>query len=233
VTIKWFVPLRALPALVLFAPLLILADHVRRTRPPISDWHWTYLGLGAWIAMQILAFAYGRTAGAFYASRYHDILLIGTLLNAACLIYLLLTNARVLQSKALAGAAVWVFIVAFATGQKALDNLPRDLGWRRDTAAVQTENVKRFLLTGDKTAIEGKAQFDIPYSDVPLLISVLSEPSIRTILTPVLLDSAEPKFQRTALSAGRMLLPVGIAFLLLTALGQIRTRVRAAGSDSN
>jgi hypothetical protein len=218
VTIKWPVLLRVIPALVLSLPLLILFVQLVRERAPIGDWRWLYIGIGAWWALQIVSFAYGRSAGGFYASRYCDIFIIGILVNAACLLHLLFAGMKQPGQPLLAFMVAWLFIVCFGVGQKAIENLPRDLAWRRDTGAIQTENVRRFLLTGDTASVVGQPEFHIPLKNPDTLIRALSDPTISAALSPRILGRMPGfDFPMFAISNGGMLLPIG--FCLLFAAG--------------
>ena len=225
VTASWPAPLRVAGALALFAPVLLVAGRLRE-RPPVTDWRWLYLGLAAWVGMLILAFAYGRAAGAFYGSRYHDVFIVGLVLNAASLIWLLRDSPFAARRGLRAGAAVWMLAVMVAAGQKATNNVPRDIAGQRNATAVQIRNVTQFLATGDKAAIENKPRFDIPYSESAKLLRLLSLPQIVAILKPALAEP--PPLQRAMLQGGPMLLPVGLALLMIAALP--RRRPRASGS---
>src|SRR3954469_15735059 len=103
-----------------------------------------------------LAAAYGRGLNAL-ASRYLDIFLVGIVLNAACLFHLIAALPG-RPTRCLAG--LWLIGVLTSASQKPLQFAEQRLAMRRDTAAIQTENLKRFLATGDRSALEGKP---IPY----------------------------------------------------------------------
>ena len=81
----WPPLVQLLAAALLFAPVIALAIAVARERPPLSDPRWLWLGLAAWTGLQILALAYGRGSGAAGAARYRDVLIVGLMVNAACL----------------------------------------------------------------------------------------------------------------------------------------------------
>ena len=75
--------------------------------PPIDDRRWCLLGLGAWVALQIAALAYGR-AGSVWASRYFDIFTVGLLVNGACALVLWRMSARrAPQASRLSSGSPW------------------------------------------------------------------------------------------------------------------------------
>ena len=97
--------------------------------------------------------------------------------------------------------------------------MQQEIAWRRDTGAIQTEAVKRYLATGDAAVLENKPQFHIPYPTPDRLVELLSDKSIRAILPPVLLgEDDRDKVKQAVLKYGPLLIPLGLALLLGGAL---------------
>jgi hypothetical protein len=207
-------------AALLFAPVIAVAIAVARDRPPLTDARWLWLGLAAWTGLQILAFAYGRGSGAAGAARYRDVLIIGLLVNATCLFRLLLVDRarRVMGCVALA----WLLVVFIGAGKTVIDQAPQ-LAWRHATGAIQAENLRRFLASGDKAVLENQPQFHIPYPAAAPLIAWLSDPAIRPILPRELTGQGDDTaFKAAVLKRGPLLLPLGLALVMLAALVALR-----------
>jgi hypothetical protein len=223
----WRSALHLVAAALLFAPVIVLAIAVLRERPPLTDPRWLLLGLAVWTGLLILAFAYGRGSGAVGAARYRDLLIVGLMVNAACLFRLLLVDRA---RRALVCVAItWLLAVSIGAGKTIIDQAPQ-LAWRRDTAAIQAENLRRFLRTGDKAALENQPQFHIPYPVAPPLIGWLSDPAIRAILPRELLGQSDDSAAKAlALKRGPLLLPLGLALVMLAALVALRRSRPAEG----
>jgi hypothetical protein len=207
-------------AALLFAPALALAIAVARERPAPGDPRWLWLGLAAWTGLQILALAYGRGSGAIGAARYRDVLIVGLMVNAACVSRLLI-DLRARRAIACAATA-WLLVVVIGAGKIIIDQAPQ-LAWRRDVAAIQAENLRRFLTTGDRAALENQPQFHIPYPVAPPLIEWLSDPAIRPILPRELLGQPDSDPVKAALlKRGPLLLPLGLALVMLAAIMALR-----------
>ena len=217
----WPLYLHLVAAPLLFAPLIAFTILVMRERPPLTDPRWLYLGIAAWGCWQLLAFSYGRGSGAVYASRYRDVLIVGLMVNAACLFRLLLVDLRARRAFA-CGATVWLLVVFIGAGKTIIDQTPQ-LAWRRDTAAIQGENLKRFLATGEAAALENQPQFHIPYPVAPPLIEWLSDPAIRAILPHELLGRGDDSaFKAVVLKRGPLLLPLGLALFMVATMAACR-----------
>jgi hypothetical protein len=140
--------------------------------------------------------------------------------NAACLFRLILVDrARGLIACV---AVAWLLAVFIGAGKTVIDQAPQ-LAWRRDTAAIQAENLRRFLGTGDKAALENQPQFHIPYPVAPPLIAWLSDPAIRPILPRELTAQGDDSAVKAViLKRGPLLLPLGLALVMLAALMALR-----------
>lgn len=216
---SWSMVLRALTAIGLSLPAIVLALRLLRQRAPLRDPGWLVIALAGWTVLQMLAFIYGR-GQTVLQSRYFDVLLIAPLANAAALMHLQREGAFARWRISTVFACIWFAALVIGLGQKAFDDIPPDLAWRRDTAAAQTENLKRYLATGDFAALADKPRFQIPYPSAERLRDTISDPIIRMILPPDLLNHPEPpqKLKGVALRQGHLLLPIGLALLLVAAL---------------
>jgi hypothetical protein len=200
---------------VLYAPVLIAATQLLRQPPPPSDPAWLLLGLAGWIGLQLAAAAYGRGTSAMQ-SRYFDIFLVGVVLNVGCLFWLVRPDGSG-RRRALAGA--WLLAVALGGGA-AFDDVPRQLAARRDTAAIQTRNVRQYVATGDASLLENKPFLHIPYPAAGPLIEFLSDPAIRAILPAQLRGEPEMHARRDMLlHYGPLLIPLGLALFMIAGMG--------------
>jgi hypothetical protein len=203
-------------AVLLFAPVGVVAIRVARERPPPTDPRWLLIGIAAWIGWQILAFSYGRGSGAVHAARYRDVLIVGLMVNAACLFRLVVVERA--RGAFACVAAAWLIAVFIGAGKTVIDQAPQ-LAWRHDTAVIQAENLRRFLATGDKTALENQPQFHIPYPVAPPLIAWLSDPAIRPILPRALTGEDDARgVKALLLKRGPLLLPLGLALFMIALL---------------
>jgi hypothetical protein len=212
---SWPTVLRVIPAALIHAPLMIFAWRFLAQRSAIDDRRWFVMALGAWVAAQIFALSYGRIGGAT-ESRYADIFLIGIALNGAALLYLLrdLPPSRWFMLL----PAIWLFAVMLGAGQKAADRAADGIAARTRTGQIQTENVKSFIATGDFAHLSGKPFLHIPYPSAERLRDMLNDPTLRAILPPALTGAPERNRLKLAmLSQGPLLLPLGLALMLLAA----------------
>jgi hypothetical protein len=214
---SWPTALRIIPAALMYAPLIIFAWRFLKGRHAIEDRRWFILALGVWMAVQVFALAYGRL-GAQSESRYADIFLVGATLGAATWLYLL-RDGLLTSRPALAIATVWLFAMTLGTGQKALNNVADGVAARSQTGHIQTENARRFIASGDFAHLSGKPALHIPFWSAERLRDLLSNPALRSIMPSALTGAPEHnRIKRAALSAGPMLLPFGLALLLVGAM---------------
>ena len=219
----WALLSRSVCALLLYAPVLIIAARLLRKRPPISDRHWLLLGLAGGVGLQLAAAAYGRSVNPMQ-TRYFDIFIVGVVLNAGCLFRLVLAEDG---GRLRALAVLWLLAVMMG-GANAVDDVARGLAWRRDTAVIQTENLKRFIATGDASALQNKPMSDIPYPIPEKLMAIASDPAVRAILPAHLRGEPETHTRRdVVLHHGAVLIPLGLAlFMVAGAVGRTRMRPR-------
>jgi hypothetical protein len=220
---SWGIVLQIIPAALVSAPILVLTAQVLRQRPNIKDPRWFFVVIAAWLVLQFAALSLAR-AGGTIQSRYTDIYTVGTILNFAALLLLTGSHAEPKNQKLLScGAALWIFAVILGAGQKAAGNLIDEVSWRYAGGQRQTENVRRFLATGDYAAIDKKPDsFDIPFPSGQTLRDWLTLPALRAILPAELTGVEQRRPLRNAiLSQGPMLIPIGLALLLLAGMASL------------
>ena len=118
-------------------------------------------------------------------------------------------------------------------GQKAIGSVIDDASFRYASAQRQTQNVKAFLATNDFAALQNKPTFDIPFPDAAILRDWLTNPHLRAILPAELTGVEQRRPVRNAiLSQGPMLIPIGLALMLLAAMAAFTRRERAESGES-
>jgi hypothetical protein len=160
--------------------------------------------------------------------RYTDIFILGIILNFAALLFLAGDQIDPKYRRLLSfGAAVWIFAVTLGAGQKAIMNVIDEVSFRYASGQRQTENVKTFLATNDLAALDKKPTFDIPFPDAAKLRDLLTNPSLRAILPPELTGVEQRRPVRsTVLSQGPMLIPIGLALLMIAAMFSLSRSAR-------
>jgi uncharacterized membrane protein len=231
---KWPVALQIVPAALVQAPILVLIVQMVRQRPGISDPRWFYVAIAAWVALQLIAVSFAR-AGDALQSRYTDNFLIGTILNFAALLLLIGDRVEPQRRKLLIiGAAVWIFAVMLGAGQKAGSQVIDGVSFRYANGQRQTENVRTFLATGDYAALDKKPEsLDIPFPSGAVLRELLTNPALRAILPPELTGEKPHRPLRDAvLTHGPMLIPIGLALLLIVAMAWLANPARDEGDHA-
>jgi hypothetical protein len=144
-------------------------------------------GLGAWVALQAGAIAYGRGAGVPPpAPRYQDFLSLGFVANTMALVAGLERARRGTIARWLAmGALVSWLLVSIAGVDHLVTGALGSLSVWRQYWSAHAVNVRRFIMTGDRTEFDSK-QFpsELPYPYAQSLASSLQNPYIRLILPP-------------------------------------------------
>ena len=162
---------------------LVVATVWRRGRT--TDLERLAMALGAWVAVNAAAIAYGRGAGAGVpVTRYMDFLSIGLVANAAALIAVLdwTESSLVFRPAAWCALAAWL-VFAVAGTDRLTGQVLGDLGMWRQFYAAQSANVRTFVITDNLAEfIAKRAPEEIPYPDPRSLALTLRDPFIRRIL---------------------------------------------------
>jgi len=219
---SWPVVLQIVPAALVYGPTLLLAVRIVRQPAGIRDRVWFYLALAAWLALQLAALSFARPGGTIQ-SRYADIFVIGVIVNFTALLLLASQRVESKQRRLLScGAALWIFAVMLGAGQKAIGNVIDEVSFRYTSGQRQTGNVRAFFATKDFAALDNKPTFDIPFPDARTLRDLLTSPSLRAMLPGELTGVEQRRPLRDAiLSQGPMLIPIGLALLLIVAMASL------------
>jgi hypothetical protein len=139
------------------------------------------LGVGIWVILQAAAIAYSRGADGTeaIASRYMDILALGTLVNISAVIVLLGALPRRRSLSLL--CYLWTVAVAAGAGITSYQQLSSQTG-RQAWLRSEEQNVRAYVATGDRKYVEGDPPPRIPYPDPSRLATLLDDPTIREIL---------------------------------------------------
>lgn len=162
------------------APAALFAIWMLRSRPAADDRKWFLFALVMLMVGQTLAIAYGRASG-FLSSRYKDLFAIDVLANFAC-IFVLVRDGRHPRVWIAPMAAAWAGVVLGCLGYSVHKHCGWELQQRLDSAQAQEENVRNYVLTGDKHHLKGKPFWHVPHPVADHLATVLDNPSVRAIL---------------------------------------------------
>jgi hypothetical protein len=187
-------PWTFLQGLLLFTGAVILAViplawfcwHTVARRAAVSERAWIPVGVGGWVAIQVVMLAYGR--GTLVAPRYMDILLLAYP-PALVAVFAFADRARGMRSSRYAGpgAVWWVFTVVAAAALLNYGSVLGSLNWSQ-SAAQQGADVRSYLVTGnvdDLRAKDGRGQtINLSYPLPELLAGILRDPEVRAILPP-------------------------------------------------
>jgi hypothetical protein len=186
-------------AILIHAPAWLTSIDVIRARPEVADRRWLLVAMAIWETLQAASVAYGRAATSITA-RYLDLFMIGLLVNAACLFYLLSAYPAFQRRRRLfvLAAAVWLLPVLVGTTLTIVNHSLPDLAEKRDLGKAETENLRAYLDTGDIRVLQNKPDLQIPYPDPRRLAELASNAVVRAALPPALVgeDSAARAQQR-------------------------------------
>jgi hypothetical protein len=211
----WSTGAETIGAVLVQAPLIVMAVRLLRQRPDMSDRRWLLLGLGLWIALQLVAIAHSRGA-AVTAPRYLDLIVFGLLVNGACAFVLAQESQRSREFLAIGALGCWLIAVLYGGGQKALSFLPAQLAEYAAAEQIRTDNLKAYLATGDFAHLRDKPPFHTPSAGPDHVAAMVSDPALRAVLPPSLFGRVEATPLRDAvLKIGPMLTPIGLALLAL------------------
>ena len=198
----WFAVPMWLPALALVAAAIW-------RRGKTTELERMVVAMGAWVAMNAAAIAYGRGAGAGYpVTRYMDFLSIGLIANTGALLAILdRADGRPLPSRAVSCALAAWLVFAVAGTDRLTGQVLGDLGISRQFYAAHTANVRKFLLTNERADFVSKrAPEEIPNPDPSGLADTLGDVFIRSILPAAVRD---PLHLEASSGTGKAFVPDG------------------------
>jgi hypothetical protein len=139
------------------------------------------LALSGWVLLQSISLAYGRATGVL-SSRYLDVIMLGVITNtvsAALLVQgIVQKKKQSLAAIVMLSVFVWLGIMA---GKRAGESY-QDVLLRQKQGQAQTENVRGYMLTGDRAYLIDKEWLEVPYPNPERLEMLLQIPEIRGIL---------------------------------------------------
>jgi hypothetical protein len=120
-------------------------------------------------------------------------------------------------------ATLWFAVALTGLAQKANGPLPQELARRNAETRSQAANVRSFMATGDFAHLRDKPPMHIPYPDAARLRDALADPVIRGILPAAIsTDVRQIHIVRATLRYGHVLIPLGLALLLIGIAGARR-----------
>ena len=171
---------RPASALLIQAPLILLAIVALRRRLSYSHPVWLILGLGLWNGLQAFIYAYGR--GLLIAARYFDgfCLMVCTLLAASIMLPTLLPGRwQRLSANALLG--IWLFYLLyglfFTFTEQSYPQILTTSSQRKDFQG----RISTYLLTHDENILSGNP---IPAPSNSHLKAIMDAPSLAAELPP-------------------------------------------------
>jgi hypothetical protein len=172
-------------AFLMYLPWLwFAADRLRRRRlDPVDAF---LLTLALWVGAQAAAIGFGRggeTTG--FVSRYCDFLLLGVIVNTACLLRLWRSAALPARIVLSVLGLAWVgFAIPGIWHETHGSHSGYVLIHRRQTNADNLAAVRSFITTGDTASLARDRIGETLYTYPPSLIELLSDPRFRALLPP-------------------------------------------------
>ena len=170
---------------VMWAPWVIAAVVVFRSKPGTQRVGQVIVALGGWVLVQLVATAYARGAGADYpASRYMDTLAFGVLTNAIALAWLMSEqwrDASPRRSRILLAllALGWMVTLGFGLRRLSYEVLAIELPGVKSYYLRAEANLRRYLATDDRKEL---AYPEVPYPNVDGLIDRLANRHLRALM---------------------------------------------------
>jgi hypothetical protein len=172
-------------AFLMYLPWLWFASDrlLRRQLAPADAF---LLALALWVGAQAAAIGTGRGGETTaFVSRYCDFLLLGVIVNAACLARLWQGAARPARiALALLGVAWLGFAAPGIRHETVASHSGHMLAHRRQTNADNIAAVRHFITTGDTSVLARDRIGETLHPYPPALISLLSDPRLRALLPP-------------------------------------------------
>lgn len=155
---------------------------------------------GLWVGAQALAIGYGRGADTYgFVSRYCDFLVVGWMLNAACLFRLWQDgHSRFIRRILVLSAAAWLAVpIPSFYFESAHGHTGHNLGRREDENRRNAARVRQYIATHDLSAFEGDGTREL-YTYPPEITPLLREPRFVSLLP------GEVRHTESALNKGRL-----------------------------
>jgi hypothetical protein len=141
-------------------------------------------GIGLWVIMQAAAIAYarGENGNGPIASRYMDVLALGAVVNALCVVVLFPSVPWVGTRRTVAHVFGGLWVAAVFVGAAALGFQKLSSGPGNEVLLPMEENVRAYVATHDRQHLTG----DHPYPDANRLAELLDDPTLRKILPAII-----------------------------------------------
>ncbi len=133
-------------------------------------------------------------------SRCLDLLTINIVLNIACLLNLMQVKTSLRIKRA---ATAWTAAILVLATVLALVRLPREILERWHYTQQQTINLSAFLATGDSGHLLAKPSQTIPLASAERLVTLVSDPSIRSILPWDIMPPVRTRTRKFAIAVAR------------------------------
>jgi hypothetical protein len=176
--------------LLLYAPVVIFGAYILCKRPPARSPLWTACALSVWVALNIIALAYGR-ANHGLASRYTDTLILGLLVSFANLLILRSSSEKKYVSALNAYVGVFIAFLMAGLFKQQPTNIA-EVSRRKECETIQASNISHYILGHDPYSLRNKPNLHIPYHNSELLEHVLNDELLQESLPDSLNPGAEP-----------------------------------------
>jgi hypothetical protein len=157
------------------------------------------LAVLAWVFLQNMSLAYGRAASPL-SSRYLDVIVLGVLANviSAIVVWERMEGGRrrVLAAAGVLGLMAWVMLAVL----RSLPSTTEAIHSFTVRGIRQTENVRGYMVTGDRSHLFGKPFMEIPYPDPVRMEACLRNPELRGLLPAALGSTARERSDSRALT---------------------------------
>lgn len=195
-------PYCALPVLIVvtYLPWAICLFLMARTNGRLSQRPSEILfTIGLWVIVQAAAIAYGRgeNGNIPIASRYMDILGLGAVINALCVVAVVRSIPRTgrRHTAALVFGAIWLAGTLGGAAELGFQKVSSGSG--KEALLPMEENVRGYVATHDPKYLIG----DHPYLNANRLANLLDDPTIRKILPTIVRPALPLEFHQNTSDA--------------------------------
>lgn len=170
-----------LAALVRNMPWLVFVVVVLWRRTPRTGAQWFLVAMGIWIAVQVAGVSYGRAAE-ILSSRYLDLHSMALLINFAALVSVLGMASDRWRGLLGCVCAVWLVLVLVAAYGLLRFDIPANLHGKKASSLTQEANLRSYLSSGDRSAMQELPPSHLPYPVAERLAGILASAAVRDIL---------------------------------------------------